>query len=99
MGNGKKPYNYNGNRKHNKNVKNNRKNNNRNKRPVNLENTTRIRVDDTRLNDAETLDTSFLEGRMELKVKKNGKLKEKILNSDNGLIVRLKLLKNMFFVC
>ena len=40
MGNGKKPYNYNGNRKHNKNVKNNRKNNNRNKRPVNLENTT-----------------------------------------------------------
>ena len=97
MGNGKKPYNYNGNRKHNKNVKNNRKNNNRNKRPVNLENTTRIRVDDTRLNDAETLDTSFLEVRMELKVKKNGKLKEKILNSDNGLIVRLKLLKNMFF--
>ena len=97
MGNGKKPYNYNGNRKHNKNVKNNRNNNNRNKRPVNLENTTRIRVDDTRLNDAETLDTSFLEGRMELKVKKNGKLKEKILNSDNGLIVRLKLLKNMFF--
>lgn len=97
MGNGKKPYNYNGNRKHNKNVKNNRNNNNKNKRPVNLENTTRIRVDDTRLNDAETLDTSFLEGRMELKVKKNSKLKEKILNSDNGLIVRLKLLKNMFF--
>ena len=26
MGNGKKPYNYNGNRKHNKNVKNNRNN-------------------------------------------------------------------------
>ncbi len=97
MGKGKKPYNYNGNRKYNKNVKNNKNNNNRNKRPVNLENTTRIRVDDTRLNDAETLDTSFLEGRMELKVKKNGKLKEKILSSDNSLIVRLKLLKNMFF--
>lgn len=98
MGKGRKPYNYNGNRKYNKNVRTSRNNNiNKNKKPVNLENTTRIRIDDTRLNDADTLDTSFLEGRMELKVKKNSNIKEKILNSDNSLIVRLKLLKNMFF--
>ena len=33
-------------------------------------------MDDTRLNDAETLDTSFLEGRMELKVLNPERIKE-----------------------
>ena len=46
--------------------------------------TTRIRVDEVRLNDSESLDTSFLEGRVEKKVKNNsGKVKEKILKDKN----------------
>lgn len=60
----KKPYNYN----------TSRRNNNRNKEKVNLENTVRIRIDDVRLNDEDSLDTSFLEGR----IKKNKKIKKKI---------------------
>lgn len=49
-----------------------------------LDVTTRIRVDEVRINDVDSLDTSFLEGRNEKRVKKNTrKVKTKILN-DNG---------------
>lgn len=57
----KKPYNYNTSRR-----------NNNKKEKVNLENTVRIRIDDVRLNDEDSLDTSFLEGR----IKKNKKIKK-----------------------
>lgn len=64
----KKPYNYN----------TSRRNNNRNKEKVNLDDTIRIRIDDVRLNDEDSLDTSFLEGR----IKKNKKIKkQKTLNT------------------
>lgn len=73
-----RPYNnYNNkNRRSNKNYNNKKK-----KKPQkdNLENTTRIRIDDDRINDIDSLDTSFLEGRLDKKVKKNKKAKEKIL--------------------
>lgn len=46
---------------------------------INLDFTTRIRIDKDRINDYETLDTSFLEGRIDKKTSKNKKLKEKIL--------------------
>lgn len=46
---------------------------------INLDFTTRIRIDKDRINDYETLDTSFLEGRIDKKTNKNKKLKEKIL--------------------
>ena len=66
-----------------RNLNNKTKSNNKNKQVNTKDNfdvTTRLRVDDVRLNDAESLDTSFLEGRFEKKVTKNGnKAKEKIL--------------------
>ena len=43
------------------------------KKKTELNNTTRIRIDTKRLNDSESLDTSFLEGRLENKNKKNKK--------------------------
>lgn len=73
-----RPYNnYNNkNRRSNKNYNNKKK-----KKPQkdNFENTTRIRIDDDRINDLDSLDTSFLEGRLDKKVKKSKKAKEKIL--------------------
>ena len=49
-----------------------------------LDVTTRIRVDEIRLNDSDSLDTSFLEGRVDRQAKKNSKkVTEKILK-DNG---------------
>ena len=47
-----------------------RKNDNANK---NFDVTTRIRVDEVRLNDSDSLDTSFLEGRVERQSKKDTK--------------------------
>lgn len=65
----------------------------------NLEQTTRIRIDEERINDFETLDTSFLEGRMDRKIKNNSRAKEKILNNrkepKRGIF---KLIKIIFFV-
>ena len=46
--------------------------------------TTRIRIDDIRLNDSDSLDTSFLEGRAEKQVKKNTrKVKDNILKDNS----------------
>ena len=49
-----------------------------------LEQTTRIRIDQNRLEDSESLDTSFLEGRLERKVRNNRFEKEKILNNESN---------------
>ena len=43
------------------------------------ENTTKIRIDKERLDEADSLDTSFLEGRFNKKVKNNPKVKETLL--------------------
>ncbi len=45
-----------------------------------LEQTTRIRIDQERLEDSESLDTSFLEGRLGKKVRDNRLSKEKLLS-------------------
>lgn len=62
-----------------------------------LENTTRIRIDSERINDVDSLDTSFLEGRIDKKVKNNRKAKEKILKEKRQVLVKLNFLKNIFF--
>lgn len=105
----KRPYNYSGNarpnnnRKYKTNTRNNgiRKNNYNNKdKKTDLEKTLSIKIDDERLNDVDTLDTSFLEGRMDKKTKNKKKYKEKLLRNkpDNRKIIKhLKVLKNVFF--
>lgn len=58
--------------------------------------TTRIRVDDIRLNDSDSLDTSFLEGRAEKQVKRNTKkVKDRILKDDSKKIKRINLIKKV----
>lgn len=86
------------------NKKNNSTNNNYNTKNFNtksikkidkdLESTTRIRVDSLRLNDSETLDTSFLEGR----VKNNKKKKERILTLKKDYSKLFKFFKNIFYL-
>ena len=94
----KKPYSYDS---YNRNTKKstNKKNNNKEKEIENLEDTNTIKIDDERLNDYETLDTSFLEGRIEKKVKKNSKIKQKILTnlSDNESLKKVIFIKKLFF--
>ena len=62
-----------------------------------LENTTRIRIDSSRINDAESLDTSFLEGRLDKKVRDNNKAKEKILKEKKQIIFDFEIIKWIFF--
>ena len=105
----KRPYNYSGNTRPNNNrkYKNNNRNNgvrrnnyNNKEKKIDLEKTLSIKIDDERLNDVDTLDTSFLEGRMDKKPKSNKKYKEKLLkNKGNNkkIIEHLKVLKNVFF--
>ena len=62
-----------------------------------LENTTRIRIDDGRINDAESLDTSFLEGRLEKKSKDNIKTKERILKERKQIFFNFEIIKCVFF--
>ena len=60
--------------------------------------TTRIRVDEIRLNDSDSLDTSFLEGRVERQAKKDTKkVKEKILRDNSKKIKYLDILKKLLF--
>ena len=64
-----------------------------------LEATTRIRIDNDRLNDIESLDTSFLEGRAEKQVKRNTrKVKDRILKDDSKKIKKVNLIKKIL-VC
>lgn len=62
-----------------------------------LEHTTRIRVDSKRINDLDSLDTSFLEGRIAKKTRNNKKAKEMILNEKRQMIYHLNVLKKVFF--
>lgn len=57
----------------------NRKKNNQKK----LEQTTRIRIDQERLEDFDSLDTSFLEGRLEKKYRNSKKARQKLFSSSN----------------
>ena len=60
--------------------------------------TTRIRVDEIRLNDSDSLDTSFLEGRVERQAKKDTKkVKEKILRDNSKKIKYLDIFKKLLF--
>lgn len=72
----------------------------RNKKSDNkkLDVTTRIRVDEIRLNDSDSLDTSFLEGRVERQSRKNTKkVTENILKDNSDKIRKLKVIKRLFF--
>ena len=62
----------------------------------NLENTTRIRVDKERLNDKNSLDTSFLEGRVQSNSNRSKKEKEKTHYSKEEKVKNLGLLKALF---
>jgi len=62
-----------------------------------LENTTRIRIDSKRINDAESLDTSFLEGRLDKKARDNKKVKEKILKDRKQMMFNFEIIKWFFF--
>lgn len=63
-----------------------------------LDVTTRIRVDEMRLNDSDSLDTSFLEGRVERQSRNNTKkVAEKILKDNSDRIRKLKVIKRLFF--
>ena len=101
--NNPKPYSRNNNS--NRNI-NNKRNINKSKKDVvkdnkvkdnDLDVTTRIRIDDTRINDSDSLDTSFLEGRLEKKVNKNKKEKEKILKEDSVSKKALDTIRSIVF--
>ena len=80
------------------NKSNPKKNNNRSyDKGKKLENTTKIRVDKFRLNDSESLDTSFLEARVQNKINKDKKGKEKILKETEQRIRGLSILKSIFY--
>ncbi len=64
---------------------------------VDLEQTTRIRIDQERINDFETLDTSFLEGRIDKKIKNNKIKKEKLLKEKKPSNINFEILKKIFF--
>lgn len=49
-----------------------------------LEQTTRIRIDQERLEDFDSLDTSFLEGRLEKKYRNNKKNRQKLFNTSEN---------------
>lgn len=69
--------NINVNKKQNKKKKNNKVKNS------DLEQTTRIRIDHERLEDSDSLDTSFLEGRLEKQFRNNKKARERLLHNSN----------------
>lgn len=72
----------------------------RKKKPqnTNLESTMRIRIDDERLNDFESLDTSFLEGRLDKKVKNNKRAKEKLLKEKKRKKVNFQVIKRILLL-
>lgn len=57
------------------------------------ENTTKIRIDKERLDEADSLDTSFLEGRFNKKVKNNPKVKETLLKEKKDYSKIWKIIK------
>lgn len=84
-----RPYNYSSN-----NRKSPKESVSKNSNNSNIENTTRIRIDSDRLNDFETLDTSFLEGRLS----RSKKSKDKILKEKKKIVFNLKIIKSLIFL-
>ena len=70
---------------------------NQSKKP-NIEYTTRIRIDKERLEDSDSLDTSFLEGRIEKKFRTNKKAKENLLHPSNSYF-SFSFLKHIIIIC
>ena len=62
------------------------------KKEEKIEDTTRIRIDDSRINDADSLDVSFMEG------KKNNVNKEKILKEKKDHSIFYSILKGFIFI-
>ena len=76
--------------------KNTKKTNSKTKKstPKKLEDTVRIRIDEDRVNDAESLDTSFIEGKKKVK----SKTKEKLLTESKDYSSFFNVLKYIFYV-
>ncbi len=62
-----------------------------------LENTTRIRIDKDRLNDFESLDTSFLEGRRQNNLTKEAKLEKKNSKKKRVNVSTIRRFRNTFY--
>ena len=62
------------------------------------ENITRIRVDSDRINDADSLDVSFIEGRKSKKIKKNKKARENILKESKDYSKLFSFIKFIIFI-
>lgn len=92
MANNKKPYTRNNKTFDNKDKKRHNKKNKSNVNNSINDNSPQIRMDKERINDIETLDTSFLEGR--ISNKKNRAVKEKLLNNKENKF--LKYMKYFF---
>ena len=63
-----------------------------------LDVTTRIRIDNDRINDVDSLDTSFMEGRSKNKVKKSIKAKENILKESKDYSGIINVFKVILFI-
>ncbi len=63
-----------------------------------LEQTTRIRIDKDRLNDYDSLDTSFLEGRLDKKIKSSKVSKEKFYKEKKHSNINWDLIKHFFYL-
>ena len=76
--------------------KNTKKTNSKTKKstPKKLEDTVRIRIDEDRVNDVESLDTSFIEGKKKVK----SKTKEKLLTESKDYSSFFNVLKYIFYV-
>ena len=68
------------------------------KTPKKLEDTIRIRIDDDRVNDVDSLDTSFIDGKKRNKVKENTKAKEKILTESKDYSNVFSVIKYIIYV-
>lgn len=66
--------------------------------PKKLEDTIRIRIDDDRVNDVDSLDTSFIDGKKRNKVKENKKAKEKILTETKDYSNVFSVIKYIIYV-
>ena len=79
------------------NDKKNTKNNKNSSKKKNTENTTKIRIDRERLNDSESLDTSFLEGRFSKKVPSSKEKRDLLISEKSKKIQKVELLKKLFY--
>ena len=95
MAGGNRPYNNKVNKNTNRRSNRAPQSRSNNQEKKEMEATTRIRIDDGRLNDSDSLDTSFLEGRIDKRVKNNKQRKEKILKEKKPSKINFKLIRNI----